>query len=225
MKITAMMSFWDEDPTWLRSSIEDLVSLGASRVLACDGAYALFLGGLSKSPDNQIAAIRQSCDDLDVELLLYQPPCVWLGNEVEKRQKMLDLALAISDREDWLAIWDVDYELVNAPDADDIHDRLLSARADVAGISFTESLSGGGWHQMRMFMRASPGIKMDGNHHTYLLPDGRRSQVLCRLVPNAASAIDLSAIKIYHRVHERTALRRHDQTRYYEERDSRGIET
>ncbi len=224
MKITAMMSFWDEDPTWLRSSIEDLVSLGASRVLACDGAYDLFPDGSSRSSDDQIVSIRQSCDDLNVELLLYQPPCVWLGNEVEKRQKMLDLAAAISDPDDWLAIWDVDYELASAPDADDIHDRLLSARADVAKIFFTESLSGGGWHPMRMFMRARSGIKMDGNHHTYVLPDGRRSQVLCRPVSNAASAIDLSEIKVYHRVHERTALRRHDQTRYYEERDSRGIE-
>ncbi len=226
-----MMSFFHEDDILLKRSVRGLARLGVKRIVAVDGPYALFPNDGPYSDPQQIRVLRQAATQRGVELCLFQPDEPWAGNEAEKRQRMLDLALGRAYRGDWLVVWDCDYRLMDAPDAARIKDRLDETDLDVATTSFTEDplaasrSSAHDFYPMAMFLRATPGIKMDGNHHTYALPDGRRSQVLRRPVENEAEALDLGEIKILHDVQRRAPERRAMQTSYYEARDEQGIES
>lgn len=226
--IVGMMSFYDEPEIYLKRSVRGLARLGARYIVACDGAYAMFSGGEARSSSDQIEALRLAALNRGIAPILHQPESVWAGNEVEKRQKMLDLALSIACDDDWLAIWDCDYRLLEAPHLLDVGDALRSTTRDVATISFTEDLSADDdrdFYPMGMFLRARQGTRMDGNHHTYLLPDGRRTQVLRRPVPNEADAIHLGDVRVLHDVHQRDSERRARQVEYYERRDDAGIES
>ncbi len=224
--LTGMISFYDEDPAWVYSSVRDLMLLGVTRIVAVDGAYELYPGGTARSRRETIDAL---CGH-NVDLLFYQPRETWCGNEVQKRQFMLDQAIACSETwVDWLVVWDADYQLVDAPSLlrlpGVIKQSLTDCDKDFASVSFSESAENNGWHPLRIFMRAQPGMRMDGNHHTYLTPSGHRSQILERPVPLAAGALDLGSIKVKHRVHERDPERRAKQTTYYERRDAAGEES
>ncbi len=225
--IVGLLNFYKEDDLLLKRSVRGLARLGVKRIVAVDGPYALFPNDGPYSDPQQIRVLRQATTQRGVELCLFQPDEPWAGNETEKRQRMLDLALGRAYRGDWLVIWDCDYRLMDAPDAMWISDRLQTTGLDVATVSFTEDgfCEHYDGYPMAMFLRAIPGIKMDGNHHTYVLPDGRRSQVLRRPVENEAEALDLSDVRILHDVQRRDPERRARQTAYYEARDAGGIET
>lgn len=228
MNLVAMMSFFDEDPILIKRSVRGLARLGVTRIVAADGAYDLFPGGRPSSSQEQIDVLRQACLERRVMLDLYQPDEVWAGNEVEKRQFMLDRATECAYEDDWLVIWDCDYRFIDGMPPSWIEDELSATDRDVATISFTENknaLMNSDFYPMAMFMRAQQGIAMDGNHHTYLLPDGRRSQVLRRSVENEAEVLHLPEIKVLHDVHQRPIARRALQAAYYEQRDSQAIES
>jgi hypothetical protein len=204
--------------------------LGVTRLVCLDGAYELYPDGKPRSSSDLIQSIRYNADQADMALLLYQPHEVWAGNEVQKRQVMLDLAHAISDEGDWLVVWDSDYKLIDAPPAKRISGQLSNTTDDFGVISFTESKNQephiDNWPPMRMFMRVQPeGIRMNGNHHTYRLADGRQSQILARPEFTTAPAEDLSDIYVRHCVADRDLKRRAKQTIYYEQRDSLGVES
>jgi hypothetical protein len=139
---------------------------------------------------------------------------------------MLDIAWSVAEPGDWFVVWDCDYELLDClPHTDNaLKFCLRMAKEDFATVSFTESSNNDGWHEMQMFIRAQS-VTMAGNHHTYQLADGRQSQILRRPVENMAHALDLSEIKVRHRVHERDPERRRRQTEYYEVRDELGLDT
>jgi hypothetical protein len=230
MTLIAMMSFFDEDDLLLKRSVRGLARIGVKRIVAVDGPYALFPNDGPYSNPQQICVLRQAAIQRGVDLCLFQPDQPWAGNETEKRQRMLDLALKRAYRGDWLVVWDCDYRLMDAPDPAWIRGRLQATDLDVATISFTEDplaasrLSAHDFYPMAMFLRAVPGIKMDGNHHTYVLPDGRRSHILRRPVENEAEALDLGEVRILHDVQRRSLERRARQTAYYEARDVQGVE-
>ena len=230
MNIIAMMSFFDEPDILIKRSVRGLARLGVTKIVACDGAYALLPGGQPRSSEHTIEVLKQACVDRRIMLHLHQPDFVWEGNEVEKRQKMLDLALIWSYDGDWLAIWDCDYSLLMTPIRSDVLGSLATAKKDqdVATVAFTENpraVHYRDFYPMGMFLRAQQGIKMDGNHHTYLLPDGRRTQVLRRPVPNEAEALHMPGVRILHDVHQRDSDRRERQGAYYAERDRLGVES
>ncbi len=227
MKIIAMMAFYDEPEELLKRSVRGMASLGVTDLIACDGSYSLYPGGLAFSPSHQVNSLDLLAQSRRIHLHLHQPVKVWAGNEVEKRQKMLDMAMLWANDGDWLAIWDCDYKFVSAPLPIEIVVRLRSTRCDVATVAFTEDPSSDdqGFYPMGMFIRAIPGIKMDGNHHTYVFPDGRRTQVLRRPVPNEAKALHMPDVKILHDVHARDPERRASQAAYYEARDKLQVES
>jgi hypothetical protein len=227
MKLIGLLSFFDQDEDYIEGDLSDLHKLGATSVVAVDGAYAMYPDGPVRSGKKLIEKMRKKAASLDMSLLLYQPNTVWMGNEVEKRQVMIDLAWTIAEDGDWFVVWDCDYKLVDIDEGPEGSwlpiASLPSTKEDFAYISFTESSQDNAWHPMQMFIKAQP-VMMDGNHHTYKLADGRRSQILRRDVPNMAEARDMSQVKIRHRVHERDPSRRAGQTAYYEERDRLGLE-
>lgn len=223
MKLIALLSFFTEDWDYLAGDIEDLHALGVSAVVAVDGVYSRY-DGPRRSPAGLVEDLYFLTDRYDMDLLLYQPTEPWAGDEVQKRQVMIDLAWSIAEDGDWFVVWDCDYKLLDIPEDRMWAARRLALSQDVfATVSFTESTNDDGWHPMQMFIRAQP-VTMEGNHHTYLLADGRRSQILRRPVSNMADALDLSEIKVRHRVHERDPERRKKQTTYYERRDRDGVE-
>lgn len=221
-----MVSFFDEDDLLIQRSVAGLAMLGARAIVAVDGPYSLYPDKEPRSSDAQIETLQRAADRHHVFLHLYQRDISWIGNEVQKRQMMLDLSLLVARAGDWLAIWDCDYRLVSAPSTAKIDVALHYTDRDVATIDFTEdpNASEPDYYPMGMLLRAQPGISMDGNHHTYLLPDGRRTHVLRRPVPNEAEALHLPDIKILHDVHQRDPERRAKQTAYYERRDGLGVE-
>lgn len=218
MRLIALLSFFSEDEEYIEGDLRDLHALGISTVVAVDGSYARY-NGLARSPLCVIEKMYFLTKQLGIGLLLYQPTDPWVGDEVEKRQVMIDLAWSIAEEGDWFVVWDCDYQLVDYQKHTDIAMKycLRMAAEDFATVSFTESNNDDGWHLMQMFIRAQK-VTMDGNHHTYLLADGRRGQVLRRPVPNMADALDLSEIKVRHRVHERDPERRARQAAYYDRR-------
>lgn len=229
MRLIGLLSFFDEDEKYIEGDLQDLHALGVSEVVAIDGSYSRY-GGNARSPLSLIEKLYFTSKQLGMGLLLYQPTDLWGGDEVEKRQVMIDLAWSIAEDGDWFVVWDCDYKLVENPLPSNVLKFLLDQSADwqrvkdFATISFTESSQDNGWHPMQMFIRAQP-VEMDGNHHTYLLRDGRRSQILRRPVKNMADALDLSEIKVLHRVYQREPERRAKQTAYYERRDHDGVES
>ncbi len=228
MKIIAMLSHYYEDPAFLKRSVRGLARLGVDTIIAVDGAYALLPDGKPYSSTEQIRALAFACRDRRIHLICHQPDDVWAGNEVEKRQTMLDLAFSWADDGDWLVIWDCDYKLLTCPWKFSLKDRLQATNCDVATIAFTEDPRADGEHDfypMGMFLRAQRGIKMDSSHHTYLLPDGRRTQVLRRPVENEADALHMPDVKVLHDVHARDPERRARQTAYYIERDRLAVES
>lgn len=224
MKLIGMMSFFDENEDQLQSCVRDLHDLGVKILIVVDGPYALYPHTQIHSSPSQIDALRRECSRLDIAMWLYQPSEAWAGNEVEKRQIMLDLALSVYETGDWLVIWDADYQLYSLPSLEMIFEALEDTTCDFAAVDFTDCLTDAGWHEMRMFMRAQP-MSMGTNHHTYVLADGRRSQILSRPGMSTAGALDLREVRIRHRVADRDPERRARQTKYYERRDGGGIES
>lgn len=197
--------------------MRDLHALGVSSIVAVDGRYARYPGVDQRSSLEYVADLYYFTEMYEMDLLLYQPTRPWAGDEVEKRQVMIDLAWSIAEEGDWFVVWDCDYKLVEMNPGVLYYKIGLLGAYDFATASFTESINDDGWHPMQMFIRAQK-VTMDGNHHTYLLADGRRGQILRRPVPNMADALDLSEIKVRHRVHERDPERRCKQAAYYEQR-------
>jgi len=225
MKLIGLLSFFGPDKDYLADDVKDLHALGVDTIVAVDGSYSNYPGGEARSPVDCSEILIDECRLRDVSLLLYQPNVVWAGDEVQKRQVMIDLAWSVAEHGDWFVVWDCDYKLLDSPCSRDIYRSLDESmcQEDFATVSFTESSNDDGWHPMQMFIRAQP-VTMAGNHHTYRLTDGRQSQILRRPVENMADALDLSEIKVRHRVHERDPERRKGQTEYYETRDRLGLE-
>ena len=76
---------------------------------------------------------------------------------------------------------------------------------------------------MRMFYRATPGMRMGTNHYTYLYPDGRHSVVM--VGGSTIPAEWTREVRVHHRHFLRDDARHAAQTRYYEVRDTQNLET
>lgn len=221
--ITAMLNWYDEDQITLRRVCGDVARLGATKLVAVDGAYENFKGrvGANSNPyqreDLEDAALANGLD-----LISYVPQTKWVGDEVAKRQVMLDLALAVTPADGWLLVYDADYELINLNV--DVPELLASTVEDAVDITFTTSPEmPEGDHHFRMFLRATAGLRMGTNHYTYLYPDGRHSVVMV-----GGSTIEgpwVKGVRVFHRHYLRDAARHQAQTDYYEIRDTQKLET
>jgi hypothetical protein len=225
--IVAMVSFFDEPEAALKGVVDDLSALGVTTLVAVDGAYALFPDGEPRSPGWQHAVLRECCASRQMGFLLYEPGTTWADNEVGKRKFMLHLALSIANEGDWVAVYDADYRLVDC-DRDELHSLMANPALDVIDVQFTDDpRAASSWHRMRMFLRATPGLRMGRNHYTYYLPpDDRTSQVL----PRGAGQVDvpwageLHGTRVAHRSWARDQNRHARQVTYYERRDATQIE-
>lgn len=235
-KLIGLISWFDEDPAWLAASVASLSKLDVDHLVAVDGAYRLLPDGKPSSPPEQAEAIRETAHGLGIGLTLHAPPAAWAGNETEKRSAMFALAeqVAVPDF-DWYFVLDADEVVVSAPR--DLRERLKFASQDSGQ---TTVLNHAGPEAMRetrfdwnpispveipKFFRAIPGLRVEGTHYCYRLPDGRDLWGHgVEMARGERRFVDCRDVRIEHRTKFRAAHRSATQRAYYERRDRLKIE-
>lgn len=218
MRIIAVLSWFDESPTMLAACVASLGKIEADHLVAVDGAYALMPGGRGASSVDETRVITDVCAASGMGLTLHQPARTFRGNEVEKRNATLALALASATPEDWLFVVDAD-EVVESVRGDarglleasesDVGTYGLVTRIDPlrgAEDDFVARCAGGleGVTPVPGLLRALPGLRYESNHYTVV--DGDR--ILCPVSPLSEEPIDLtSVIRVEHRKHLRDSYR------------------
>ncbi len=226
------MSFFEEDSRRLRCCVEDIAALGATHLVVVDGAYALFPEALRSSSMIEHDAIEDEAYKHGLGYLAYTPEDVWVGNEVEKRQVMLQLAQAITTEDDFLMPWDADFILDEKVDLrgflEDNGDNY-----DFADVQLTDSSEDNGWYWVRLLLRARRDLRFGTNHYTYLYGDGLNykwpdgTDRLSTVVGPRGVDLDIglkTSVRVWHRPNDRQPGRREKQVDYYQKRDSLQIE-
>lgn len=187
MFITAALSWYDEKPEDLILCVKALGKI-ADRVVALDGAYRRYPSAKPRSPDDQVAAIRDAARAANIDSVILQPDRTWAG-QVEKRSFLLANASVGSD---WISIVDTDHI---------VHTGRKKARAELASYGpdidvvsvgfFTPSeedhdlkkVSATNWHkdmagttvELGHFFRALPGLHVERFHWWYAaVKDGHK---------------------------------------------------
>lgn len=223
-RIIALLSWYDEDPAWLYRAITSLQHIPhVAHLVAIDGAYELYPGGQPRSSLDEVEAIHRATTALDIGLTLVQPSTTWQGQECEKRTALFRYADQVAQPGDWYLVLDADEEITSAPA--DLLERLNALSTISAGeVTFEEpGPFGPKQYPIPILFRAIPGITVQGNHFTYVTPDGCKlwgNAVHDRLEPRV-SVLDLI---VKHYAGMRHPDRRDAAKAYYTTRDEQGIE-
>jgi hypothetical protein len=236
-RIIGLLSWYEEDASWLAATIASLAKIGVDHLVAADGAYLLYPGGKGFSGPEQREAIEETVYGMGIALTLYIPRDPWIGNEVEKRSVLFALAEQCAiPNEDWYFVIDSDEVITAAPP--DLRQQLAASEFD-AGTAMVETREEPKSKQMRAFnwepisrtpipkfFRAIPGLRVRGAHYIYELPDGRR---LWGAGEGGSSGfvseyLDLTTVKLNHRTMFRGEHRKAQQKGYYDQREEHEIE-
>lgn len=223
------MSFYDERPDWLSATIASLTKWGVDHLIALDGAYFLYPEGRHRSSTFQHLAILEAAAAIDIGLTLAWPDTVWTRNETEKRTQLFRHADTISTPgEDWYLIWDADQFALNTTN---LKHELAKTTLDAAETTCEQPEHTGDITHMRIrnLFRAHHGITVQGNHYTYLHPDGttklwgqaRAGHPHGGLAPAHDATM---AARFEHRTTQRPPRRIEAARNYYQLRDSLAIE-
>lgn len=217
MKIIGILSWYDEQPSWLAGVVASLAKTEISHLVAVDGAYALYPEGRPYSGAQQHGSILETCAGLQIGCTIVTPQEVWWGNEVEKRNHAFEIAETLTTPEDWYLLVDADHFVTTALG---LKHYLSETDCDVGEVRFWEryGIAGEGACPLRCVFRAIRGLRFDVNHFTYRTPDGRN------LHDPAQPAANLSMVEVEHRTMQRFDDRKDRQQRYYRRRDELGIE-
>lgn len=233
MKIHAMLNFYGEDPDLLHACVTAVCKAGVDSVLALDGPYASYPHeGKLESSREAFMAIADAAGEQGADSIVCASPGVWEGDEVAKRNEMLRVLVSdffmfgtIELGRDWLLVVDADH-MWEIDEGFDLKHHLERTQHNFAEVSFSDQVVQTGphsWYELRLLMRALPGMKYVGNHYTTVMPDGSSSNLRRK---GSASALDLTEhVRVRHLVHERDQQRRAKQTAYYDVRDGQGLET
>ena len=231
MTIHALLSWYEESPGWLAATIASVNQAGVTSIIALDGAYGLY-EGRARSGAEQAHAITETCHALNMDLTIRRPRDKWVGNEIEKRTALFRLADSVAQADDWY--WVIDADEVVTDCLTDLPARLTAAAEDVAICTLWErsdphvnenverlarqfEMAEIGTSPLRCLFRAIPGIHLQGNHFTYLTPDG----TILWGTPESplAPALDLTAeVRIEHKTKHRSLQRTKDRLAYYQAR-------
>lgn len=233
MKLIAVLSWYDESPSWLAGCVSALCSrCRIDHLIAVDGAYGLFPGGRGSSGPEQHAVIHETAAAGGAGVTIHAPGQPWDGNEVEKRAFAFALAETVSTPDDWYFVIDADEVVTSSPD---LHQLLAVSDLDVATVTLverhdphaTEETADAArsfvWDREsrspshRLF-RAHRGLRPVGNHFTYLTANGPVH------ISGRADTTD-ARVEVEHRTRFRDLSRRQLQQRYYDRRDRLGIES
>ena len=223
--ILAMLSFHDEDHNLLRAALESAGRAGVSMILAVPGPYALYPHRHVEPTSSELNAIFAAGRDFDMEVDLLAPR-IWEGNEVAKRQSMLQRALELTQPHDWLLVLDADYLIIRVPT--DLEHRLDPAY-DVASAKFVEHFDQQGVaiesplrQPIYCLHRARRDLHMGTNHYTYVTGRGQTSIIRHTSMP----CLNLyDEMTVEHRRHLRAKVKLDAQASYYEQRDVLRVES
>lgn len=112
MTLHAILSFYDESPTWLAGCVASLTRIGVDHLIAVDGRYPHFNPGApTNSRPEQIDAITSTAMGANIALTLNRPTFPML--ETTKRDHCFRLLNATGEYGDWALVIDAD-EIVSA---------------------------------------------------------------------------------------------------------------
>jgi hypothetical protein len=212
VKIVALLSWYDEDPKWLLELVESLPLIGIRHLVALDGSYALLGARRHVSPVEQPLALLGAGEAAGVAVTVGAPPRPW-ESEMEKRAALFRMGEELVEEGDWYFVLDADEVVRNRCDVGSV---LAETTAYAAKVTLW-SKSPRKLRRSRRFFRAIPGLTVEGNHYTYVLPDGGRvwgNELEGPLLPAIQTAVNLE-----HRTEQRGLWRKAQQLAYYRERD------
>ena len=241
MKIIGALSWFNESPLWLTKTIASFARV-CDQVVAVDGRYALFDHDFDWSPAAEPDAVVAAAEAVGLPLTLHVPREPFAGNEVEKRNLLMRLAMVHAEpMEDWIFVLDADEYIVHVDPT--FRDELAATEEHIVGHALEEYLDpyvalgqDGGvarfttlpttWRvDLRGFYRALPGLSYVGTHFTiggYV--DGEWVWLWGH--PDKVPQRDLREMLIVrHENPRRVALRRELAAGYYAARDELGIES
>ncbi len=218
MKLTALLSFYDEQPEDLLRLVKSLPLAGVTHLAALDGAYALFPDAKPQSSELERGALKLACKEAGITLTLSTPKVPWKGNEVEKRTALFDLGYKTGA--DWYLVIDADEHITQGFDPS----LLEHTPFDVAEVSYLDIKPDGHRRLERhpRLFRAIEGLHCFGAHFVYRTPDKRLlwgNANIQRLEPRHVA----HELQIVH--NPRTPERRAKAKAYYKIRDEQGEET
>jgi hypothetical protein len=246
VRLIAVLCFYEESPTWLAALVASLAKAEVDHLVAVDGTYALWPGANQKpvSGPEQIETIIQTCRGLGIGCTTYTPSKPFPGNEVEKRNLSIQLALLEGELyEDWLMIVDSD-EVVDWA-AHDFKQQLAETDLNVAsyylferedhhaneartlaGLSF--DMSDVGHNSIRAIQRLLPGLRLEWAHHVFCHGYGNDKSYLWGRGDKHLDQepyLDLDQfIRVEHRHYLRGVARTQAAQQYYDLRDAVGAE-
>ena len=238
MNIIGLLAFYDESPSWLSTCAAGFGRV-CDTIIAVDGAYALYPRARSHSMPDQREAILAAAEAAGCGCIVHQPKEVWYGNEVEKRNHLLDLARAIgTEHEDWLLVFDSDFQVMQAyPDA--IREHLACTSLDVATytlldgkdlmdddeqrkIAQTMDISTEWTVRIRACFRLLPDLRYEQKHWNVLATDGDGDTVTL-FGPPVLQVEEYrleNSLVVYHRRKDRAKVRLQAGEEYYQVRDA-----
>jgi hypothetical protein len=222
MRIVALLSWYDEDPAWLKRCVESLAKVGVSDLFAADGAYELYPEAKERSSDEQVIAIAQAAKHTGIEIHDAYPVEPW-RTEIAKRNFLFAWGEDFTDEQDWYMVIDADEYVLEAPT--DLADQLAATSFDVGAVELIEpghALGTMHFPTFPMFFRAIRGLRCVGEHFNYRTPDGRNlwgDAKRQQLEPR-----HMTGVKVMHESELRSTERRKKAQAYYRARDAAGIE-
>lgn len=239
MKVHAAISWFHESPSWLAATVASVARL-CDHVVVVDGRYSLFPSDLPVSPVAEAQTIVETAEGAGVALTMHRPAGPFQGNEVEKRNLLLSLALVSCQPEDWLLVIDGDMyirhlERDRLMEALAATDRLAASYAleeymdmhnpdqpmDVARTMLLDNVF---QSPLTTLYRAVPGMRYEGSHHSLAADiDGERVWLWGH--PEKVEPLHvMDMLVVRHRNVLRTQWRRKQAADYYEQRDRLEIE-
>lgn len=239
MKLVAILSWYDESPTWLSHVVAGAARAGCSHVVAVDGPYALYSATDRTSGVEQHDAIVRACHASGLGLTLHVPDHAFIGNEIEKRNLAFRVAEQVTTEDDWLLVVDADMVVTRAGR---LLDDLADTNYEVATVQLVDRFD---WHTddgrsvlppdakaaqktataHRALFRARRGLEVVNAHYIYRFFDGEDYRYLWG--PQSLDlepALNLPGVEIEHWTRQRNATRAERQKAYYADRDAARIE-
>lgn len=222
-----LVSFYDEPPDNIARCLVGLHRARVDRVVALDGAYALYPNGAATSPSSQHAAWIMGARELGIACTLHVPARVWERNEAQKRTALFAYALAGAQPGDWFVVVDGDEFITRVPD--DLEDRLRATQLDVAEIQAVDAVALRLQRQdlperfpVRKLFRAQP-ITVGPAHCMYRAGDGRLLWGMTR-EQQPEPTLGLTDMVVEHHPDARPIERLTSKMAYYRARDEARIE-
>jgi hypothetical protein len=227
VSVVALMSWWDENPSWLTRSVTPLARF-CTHLIAVDGAYEhMAADGRPQSAGDQADAIVAACDATGLGLTLHRPNEPWVGDEVAKRTFMFQQANLTCRPGDWLFVIDADEMVFEVPG--NIHQQLANAEADgfeAATVNFSEPPARG-FSPVRKFFRHDPTLRVEGRHYWYAAGPPNDLRLLWGNGgdPRTVPSYHIDGFTFEHWSTRRHPFRRQAQLDYYARRKTLRLET